>query len=98
MKETNFIILEVLLVVTLINTIIIVDDFIRIKDGQLRKIMIAYFLVECWIWGSAIVYIWMDFYGYRLVRIGVYLMLLVVPKFLVKTWLRRWQINERNKR
>lgn len=98
MKETNFIIDEVLMIVTLINTAMIVSDFIRSKDGELRKIMIAYFCVELWILGCAIVYMCLSYYDIAPVRVGMFLAMLIAPKFVVKVWLRRWQIKNKNRK
>lgn len=95
MKPQNFIIVEVLCIVTFINALFVLTDFVKARDGELRKIMIAYFAIESWVMGSAFVYIWMTFYGYYPVRIGIYLMSIIIPKFVVKTWLRRWQIKQK---
>jgi hypothetical protein len=77
----------------------VVREFIRTKNGILRKIMIWYYVMEIYTYGGSGVFfilfiknvipmIWLN--------MGIFLIVIVVPKVIVKHWLL-WYLTKGRK-
>lgn len=60
------------------------------RNGMLRKIMIAYFLVEVFIYTSSAVYFWMLEKSKPIVTVDVFRLVILTPKALIMIWLLSW--------
>lgn len=65
------------------------------KNGTLRKIMIAYFLVEVFIYSCSALFFWKEEYGAPL-NVGLFRAVVLTPKAIVMIWLLSW-LSKQNK-
>lgn len=78
--------LQVTIVIIFLIAGMVLSEFIKTKDGELRKIMISYFACELWKYIIAIVIL--VIYNTQippLVLAGIFIMIL--PKAIIKIWL-----------
>lgn len=86
------------LLFAIISTIalLVVWQLVRTHDKSvLRKIMITYFLIEVFIWGSSGWYFWAIENGRTVMSIDQFRMIIIVPKAIVKLWLFIWLAKQK---
>lgn len=65
-------------------------QFIKSRNGMLRKIMIAYFCTEIFVYGASAVYFWMYANHYTKMNIDVFRVIVITPKTIMMLWLYLW--------
>lgn len=90
-------IIEGLYLFVTVIAVFILRQFVISKNGELRKIMIAYFSIEIFIYGSALVYFWLSENGYKVIPLHFFRIILIVPKALIKIWLLKYLLKNSQK-
>lgn len=68
------------------------------KDrGMFRRIMIAYFVVEAFIYSASAVYFWKLDQGETSLSIDMFRLMVLTPKAAVKLWLFFWLLKSNSK-
>lgn len=83
----NLFLSEIMFVTIACIAALVMRQFIISRDGTLRKIMITYFAVEIWIYGSSGLYFWLIANTNFSLSIDVFRLICLAPKALVKVWL-----------
>lgn len=86
----NLILTEVLFFIVYAIGMLVVWEFVKAKDGMLRKIMIAYFSVEVAIYFMAAGYFYLVYLKKPPVSPDVFRIIFIAPKVCVKLWLLWW--------
>jgi hypothetical protein len=68
------------------------------RNGTLRKIMMAYFLIEIYVYSLSAIYWWAIDRGVVPVPITVFRLVVLIPKAAVKIVLLVWLIKQNRKR
>lgn len=89
---TSYILTQSLRAIIFLVAIVILVELIESKDGQLRKILIAYFGVEIFIYAGAFLYL--IAYPEKSNPISIIWML---PKVAVKIWFYIWLVKNKRK-
>lgn len=93
----NFLFNEVLMAIVYLIAIFVVLEFARTKDGVLRKIMIAYFSVEAFMYMASAVYFAGIRYHFLYISPDLFRATVLIPKVVVKLWLL-WYLVKGRKR
>jgi hypothetical protein len=67
------------------------------KNGMLRKIMLAYFLVEIYMFTFSGIYWYWEDKDVLIVSLNTFRMLVLIPKVIVKLWLLWWLVKQNKK-
>jgi biotin transporter BioY len=94
---TSLSLCEIILAVTYIIAAFVAYEFIRLKDGELRIIMIGYFTAEFMIYFSGAAYL-MSWEGVVPNEVVVFIACLITPKMIIKIWLLDWLVKGRRKK
>jgi hypothetical protein len=95
--DSNLFISELLFTIIVGVAILVFWQLLISKNGMLRKIMLAYFLVEIYMFTfSAIWWYWED-KGVHILPLGTFRMLVLIPKVIVKIWLLWWLVKQNRK-
>lgn len=94
---TSYIISEILFGIVWIIALFVLREFIVSKDGMLRKLMIAYFLVEFYTYFGSALYLWGTHEGWTKLPIDQWRIIIIIPKVAIKLWLLSWLISNRKK-
>lgn len=86
----SLVISEILFAVIYGIAALVLREFIRSKDGQLRKIMIWYFSVEIFVYLGSAVYFGLVAAQVPIMGIDTFRVIIVLPKVAVKIWLLVW--------
>lgn len=78
--------------------IFVVIEFVRTKDGVLRKIMIAYFSIEVFIYMSGGIDTYLQWKHRDFISELAFSDIMLIPKDLVKIWLLWYLVRGRKKR
>lgn len=95
--SNNLFISEVLFTFIVMIGVLVFWQMCRSKDGMLRKIMIAYFLVEIFIYTSSAIYFWKVEKGTTTLSIEMFRLIVLLPKAAVKLWLFFWLLKHNGK-
>ena len=93
----SLIINEFLKAIAWVIAIFVMVEFIKSKDGELRKIMIAYFAIEVFIYLSSSIYSYLEWKHIEIISRMVFSDITVSIKDVVKIWLLSWFIRQRRK-
>lgn len=88
----NLFVSELLFSIIICVAILVLWQFVRSRNGMLRKIMIAYFIVEIYIFTFSAIY-WYD----PFIPVNTFRMLILIPKVIVKLWLLWWIVKQNKK-
>lgn len=91
----NLPLIEVLLAVVYLVGAFVLYEFIRTKNGALRKIMIAYFADEVFTYVCAALFYLLQSMDKSPIHIHVYLVIILVPKAIIKVILYTWLRNRK---
>src|SRR5579859_2434040 len=95
----DLILTEVLFAIIYVIAIFVLWEFIRARDGLLRKIMIAYFSVEVFTYlGSAVYFYYSWLLGRNAFNVDIFRFTIIIPKVAVKLWLLWWLKKGRYKK
>jgi hypothetical protein len=97
MMPLSLIINEFLKAIAWIIAIFVMVEFIKTKDGELRKIMIAYFAIEVFIYLSSSIYSYLEWKHIEIISRMAFSDMTVSIKDVVKIWLLSWFISQRQK-
>src|SRR5260221_8311956 len=86
----SLVVSEILFSITYIIAFFVFLEFFKSRDGILRKIMIAYFLVEVFVYLSSAVYFLLFYLKLTSLNIDTFAIVVTVPKVWVKIWLLSW--------
>jgi hypothetical protein len=87
MIEVNLIITEILFAIVYVIAFLIVREFIKSKDGQLRKIMITYFSIEVLMYLTSALYFILVYLKKDPLPLNSFRIIIIIPKVFVKIWL-----------
>lgn len=93
----NLILTEILFAITYLIASLVLWEFVKSKDGQLRKIMIAYFGVEVFVYLSSAIYFWVVWEKVDIFSINTFRIIVIIPKVAVKLWLLWWFKGRKSK-
>jgi len=88
--EGNLILTEFLFFIVYSIGAFVLWEFIKAKDGMLRKIMIVYFAVEFTIYLLASIYFYLSYIKKPPVSPDAFRIIFITPKVCVKIWLLWW--------
>lgn len=88
---------ETLFSVVYIIAIFVLIEFVRAKDGMLRKLMICYFIVEFYTYFGASIYYLAVHERWTTMGSDIYRIIIITPKVFVKLALLTWLIKNRPK-
>lgn len=91
---TNLILTETMFLIVAAIGLFVVREFVIIKNGVLRKIMIAYFCVEVFTYTISAVF----FMGWLPITIETLRIIVIVPKVIIKIRLLIYLVGTRKKR
>lgn len=77
--------------------IFVVIEFVKTRDGMLRKIMITYFSVEVFIYFMSGLNSFLEWKNAEMIDRVTLSNILLIPKCVVKVWLLVWLIKNRAK-
>lgn len=80
----DFIISEFLFSIIILIGAALCWEFIRSRNGILRKLMIWYFATEIFVYTAAAIYAYCGEYKITLVSIGIFRMIILIPKACIK--------------
>lgn len=86
----NLVLSELLFAVIYVVAFLVLREFIKARDGMLRRIMIAYFCVEIFVYLGSAIYFFMVAYNMTTLSINAFRILIIFPKVVVKLWLLWW--------
>lgn len=94
---TEFWISEALLSFITVVGFFVLWQFIIAKDGMLRKLMIGYFSVEVFIYGTSALYFYGTAKHFVFTPIEKIRLILLIPKAFIKILLLIWLLKNRQK-
>lgn len=85
---------EMMLIVVFAFAILVAREFYRSRNGTLRKLMIAYFVIEAFVYGTSALYFYL--YDQHITTIGVdtFRLIVIAPKFVMKICLLIWLLKK----
>src|SRR5579872_6461652 len=86
----NLVLTEVLFAIVYVVAIFVLWEFIRARDGMLRKIMIAYFSVEIFMYLGSAIYFYTAWYKHPIMNPDAFRVIVILPKVVIKLWLLWW--------
>lgn len=96
--NTEFWLSEILFFIVYSIALLVLREFVISKDGMLRKLMIAYFIVEFYTYFGAAVYYLGVHEKWITLRPETYRVIIATPKVCVKLCLLWWLVKNRQKR
>lgn len=96
--NTEFWISEALFFIVYTVATFVLIEFIRSRDGMLRKIMIAYFVIEIFTYAGSALYFWAFETKLIALPISHFRIIILIPKMIIKLILLKWLIKNRSKR
>lgn len=90
MLTENLVLSEILFAVVYIIAGLVAWEFIKTKDGTLRKIMITYFTVEVFMYLSCAIFFYLKAYNLTNISGDAFRIFFILPKVFVKLWLLWW--------
>lgn len=88
---------EVMFFVIITIAVLVLREFIRSKNGTLRKIFIAYFSIEVFIYGCSALYFYaVEKWGFKM-SADVFRLIVLTPKVAIKLVLFWYLVNVKRK-
>lgn len=93
---SNLFLSEILFMIITMIALAVFWQLYKSKNGMLRKIMIAYFLIEAFIYTASALYFWAIDQRHTNLPIEVFRLIILSPKALVMLWLFSWLSTKNN--
>jgi hypothetical protein len=87
---------EILFTIITMVALMVVWQLYISKDGTLRKIMIAYFVVEAFIYSASAIYFLQAERGDAPFDVDIFRLIVLTPKAAIKIWLFAWLVKNNN--